>query len=65
VTEVPSKNSAARRRGSLLGVLVFAAIVTTFTAVCAVQIIIQAWAKPDAASAAGASATSPLLPESR
>jgi len=38
------KPIAVRRRGRALGTAVFAALVTTFTAVCSIEIIIQAWA---------------------
>ena len=51
-----SKQETARRRGRVFGILVFAAIVTAFTAVCSVEIIIQAWAKPGAPPVAGAEA---------
>src|SRR6185312_5762440 len=48
VTAVDSSNQdAARKRGRTVGLAVFGAIVTTFTAVCAFQILQQAWAKPD------------------
>jgi len=37
------KPIAVRRRGRTIGTAVFAALVTTFTAVCSVEIIVQAW----------------------
>lgn len=39
----PSIRPNAIRRGRAIGIALFAALVTTFTAVCAVQIIWQAW----------------------
>jgi hypothetical protein len=44
VTDVSKKPIAVRRRGRAFGTAVFAAIVTSFTVVCSVQIFIQAWA---------------------
>ncbi len=45
---VPSRASSAKRVGRVVGIVVFAAIVTAFTAICSVEIIIQAWSTPDA-----------------
>ena len=45
--EDSSNQGAARKRGRTIGLVVFTVIVTTFTAVCAFQILQQAWAKPD------------------
>lgn len=44
MTDVPKKPIAVRRRGRAIGTAVFAALVTTFTVVCSVEIIVQAWA---------------------
>jgi hypothetical protein len=44
VTDVPKKPIAIRRRGRAVGTAVFAAVLTSFTAVCSVEIITQAWA---------------------
>src|SRR5689334_13418695 len=44
VTDVPKKPIAVRRRGRAVGTAIFAALLTSFTVVCSVQIIIQAWA---------------------
>jgi hypothetical protein len=46
VADVPKKPIAVRRRGRAVGTAVFAAVITSFTAVCSVQIIMQAWAPP-------------------
>ena len=43
MAEVPSRHKALRR-GRTLGVAALLVLVTTFTAVCSVQIIEQAWA---------------------
>jgi hypothetical protein len=45
-----NEEQAARRVGRVIGIVVFAAIVTAFTAVCSVEIIMQAWAATDAPS---------------
>ncbi|HVU05471.1 MAG TPA: hypothetical protein VHE30_27175 [Polyangiaceae bacterium] len=49
--------SSAKRVGRVAGIVVFATIVTVFTAVCSVEIIIQAWAMPDAPAPGAAPAT--------
>ena len=41
------QETAARRRGRRAGTVLLGVIVTTFTAVCSVQIIEQAWARPE------------------
>ena len=46
VTDVSKKPIAVRRRGRALGTAVFAALLTSFTVVCSVEIILQAWAPP-------------------
>ncbi len=42
----PSINVSVHRRGRAIGIALFAGIVTTFTAVCSVEIIYQAWQPP-------------------
>lgn len=44
------KPIAVRRRGRALGTAVFAILVTSFTAVCSVEIIVQAWAPSSTAA---------------
>lgn len=43
-----NRQEVARRRGRTAGIVLFAVIVTAFTAVCSVEIIMQAWASPGA-----------------
>jgi hypothetical protein len=41
-----NRQEVARRRGRTAGIVLFAVIVTAFTAICSVEIIVQAWAAP-------------------
>jgi hypothetical protein len=51
LAEVPSTTKGARRRGRTLGAAALGLIVTTFTVVCSIQIIQQAWQEPEAEAA--------------
>jgi hypothetical protein len=46
LADVPSRQKSARRRGRTAGAATLFVLVTTFTGVCAVQIIEQAWRPP-------------------
>jgi hypothetical protein len=51
LAEVPSTTKGARRRGRTLGAAALGLLVTTFTVVCSIQIIQQAWQEPEAEAA--------------
>ena len=46
----PDRDAAVRRRGRIFGIGVFIVLVTTFTVVCAIQILVQVWAPSGAAT---------------
>lgn len=48
VTDADSSSQAAvRKRGRTIGLVAFGATVTLFTVVCSIQILAQAWARPE------------------